>query len=454
MKKIVGIIAALALVAGVAFADDPSVSPSLVEFSGNAEFGWRADFDNETHGMYNNNSATLKITFVPKEVSKSTSGDPLWGELKIETGAEANEITSGTKLEVPSVSVKTAKIHFVDGDTFVHMDILGPKLELDGIKGPLAVETEKAFGTEAAGDKAGTPNGFNINFGVPVVAFNVSFADNGEDATPNYGASNGADEPVAGATTKSKKHYSFLADATLKPIDGLAVYAGIAKSTTKGKDKLAFAANAKYTFAIDDTLSLIPAVAFHAYDFKGQALGASLLFKWGPDGKEPKFLALKPAGMSIGDKCTSGASVYYTKTLDAKDAAGKSVDDGEFGFAVYDNTLMSLVGEDAGDLSAAAKFTAKTADFAKGVLAFALSYSNTFGADGDLPIGFSAKVSFGLDLAQDKDNTALAYEIGLTQKTLIENTELHLTYKGSQSKIVGADNAKKGNVEVGCKISL
>ena len=217
---------------------------------------------------------------------------------------------------------------------------------------------------------------------------------------------------------------------------------------------MAFAANAKYTFAIDDTLSLIPAVAFHAYDFKGQALGASLLFKWGPDGKEPKFLALKPAGMSICDKCTSGASVYYTKTLDAKDAAGKSIDDGEFGFAVYDNTLMSLIGEDAGDLSAAAKFTAKTADFAKGVLAFALSYSNTFGADGDLPIGFSAKVSFGLDLAQDKDNTALAYEIGLTQKTLIENTELHLTYKGSQSKIVGADNAKKGNVEVGCKISL
>ena len=452
MKKIVGIIAALALVAGFAFADDPSVSPSLVEFSGNAEFGWRADFDNETHGMYNKNSATLKITFVPKEVKKATSGDPLWGEIEIQTNAEGHEMAGGTDVVVPTAKVNKAVIHFIDSDDsfFLHMDILGPKLELDGLKGPLAVETEKAFGTESAGDKAGTPNGFKLNFGVPIVKFNFSFADNGEDATPNYGAS----EPAAAPTTKSKKNYSFLADATLAPIDGLSVYAGIAKSTTKGKDKLAFAANAKYTFAIDDTLSLIPAVAFHAYDFKGQALGASLLFKWGPDGKEPKFLALKPAGMSIGDKCTSGASIYYTKTLDAKDAAGKSVDDGEFGFAVYDNTLMSLVGEDAGDLSAAAKFTAKTADFAKGVLAFALSYSNTFGADGDLPIGFSAKVSFGLDLAQDKDNTALAYEIGLTQKTLIENTELHLTYKGSQSKIVGADNAKKGNVEVGCKISL
>jgi len=35
-----------------------------------------------------------------------------------------------------------------------------------------------------------------LNFGVPIVKFNFSFADNGADATPNYGASNGAKEPV------------------------------------------------------------------------------------------------------------------------------------------------------------------------------------------------------------------------------------------------------------------
>ncbi len=457
MKKIVGIIAALAMVAGVAFADDPSVVPSLVEFKGSADFGWKADLDNETHGMYNNNSASLKITFVPKGVSKATSGDPLWGELKIETGNEAHELAAGTALKVPSVSVKTAKIHFVDGDFFVHMDILGPKLGLDGIKGPLAVETEKDFGSQAAGDKAGTPNGFTINFGVPVVSFNVSFADNGEDATPAWGAS----EPAAAPTTKSKKNYSFLADATIKPIADLSIYAGIAMSTTEtdNKNKLAFGANAKYKFAIDDTLSLTPAVAFHAYDFKTQKLGASLLFKWGPDGKDPGFLALKPANMSIGKKCTSGASVYFTKTLDAKDDAGKAIDDGAFGFAVYDNTLMSLIGEDAGDLSLAAKFTTTTADFGKGTLALAAAYSNTLMKDGDLPIGLTAKVSFGLDLNKDapanaNGNTAVAYELGLSQKTLIEFTELYIKYNGSVSEIAGADNKKKGAIDIGCKISL
>ena len=465
MKKIVGIIAALAMVAGVAFADDPSVVPSLLEFKGSADFGWKADLDNETHGMYNNNSASLKITFVPKEVKKATAGDPLWGEIEIQTNAEGHELVN-KPVVVPTAKVNKAKIHFVDGDFFVHLDILGPKLALDGLKGPLAVETEKDFGTQRAGDfstkadgtfdKFNTPNGFTINFGVPVVSFNVSFADNGEDA--NWGASETPDA-TGKFTTKSKKNYSFLADATIKPIDGLAVYAGIAMSTAEGKDKLAFGANAKYTFAIDDTLSLIPAVAFHAYDFKTQKLGASLLFKWGPDGKEPKFLKLTPTGygdyMSIGDKCTSGASVYFTKTLDAKDeATGKAIDDGAFGFAVYDNTLMSLIGEDAGDLSLAAKFTTTTADFGKGTLALAAAYSNTLLKDSDLPIGLTAKVSFGLALAEDDDKTAVAYELGLTQKTLIEFTELYLKYSGSQSKLAGAANAKKGAIDIGCKISL
>ena len=464
MKKIVGIIAALAMVAGVAFADDPSVVPSLVEFKGSADFGWKADLDNETHGMYNNNSASLKIKFIPKEVKKATAGDPLWGEIEIQTNDEANELAAGATLKVPTVKVNKAKIHFVDGDFFVHMDILGPKLGLDGIKGPLAVETEKDFGSEEAGDKAGTPNGFTINFGVPVVSFNVSFADNGEDA--NWGASEtpvavDPKDPTKGTkfTTKSKKNYSFLADATIKPITDLSIYAGIAMSTTEKKDKLAFGANAKYKFAIDDTLSLIPAVAFHAYDFKTQKLGASLLFKWGPDGKEPGFLALKPANMSIGNKCTSGASVYFTKTLDAKDAAGKAIDDGAFGFAVYDNTLMSLIGEDAGDLSLAAKFTTTTADFGKGTLALAAAYSNTLLKDSDLPIGLTAKVSFGLDLNKDapanaNGNTAVAYELGLSQKTLIEFTELYIKYNGSVSEIAGADNKKKGVIDIGCKISL
>ena len=462
MKKIVGIIAALALVAGVAFADDPSVTPSLVEFKGSAEFGWKADLDAETHGMYNNNSAALKITFVPKEVKKSTTGEPLWGELVIETGSEANEMTSGT-LSVPSVSVKTAKIHFVDSDDgfFFHMDILHPGFGVGGVKGALATDTEKEFaGVDITGAPIGvdTPNGFTLKFGIPLISFDVAFGDNGEDAKlVAWGASDGADDPVAGATTKSKKWYTFKVATTIKPIDGLEIGAGIAKSTQTGADKLALGATAKYTYTIDGDMAVVPALAFSAYDMKNQKLGASVLFKWGPDGKEPGFIALTPTlykdYMTIGNKCTSGVSVYFTKTLDSKDALGID-DDGVVGFAVYDNTLMSLIGEDAGDLSVAAKYTAFTEEFGKGVLALAAAYSNTFAKDSDLPIGFAAKFSFGMALAEDSDNTAIAYSVELTQKTLIANTELWIKYAGSQSKLAGAANAEKGAIDIGCKISL
>ena len=459
MKKIVGIIAALALVAGVAFADDPSVTPSVVEFKGSAEFGWKADLDAETHGMYNNTTESFKITFVPKEFSKKTSGEPLWGELEIQTGDQANEIGIGTKLEVPSVTVKTAKIHFVDSDDgfFFHMDILHPDFGVGGVKGALATDTEIAFaGASIAG--LDTPNGFTLKFGIPLISFDVAFGDNGEDAKlVAWGASDGADDPVAGATTKSKKWYTFKVATTIKPIDGLEIGAGIAKSTQTGADKLALGATAKYTYTIDGDMAVVPALAFSAYDMKNQKLGASVLFKWGPDGKEPGFLALTPTlykdYMTIGNKCTSGVSVYFTKTLDSKDALG-SDDDGLVGFAVYDNTLMSLIGEDAGDLSVAAKYTAATDDFGKGVLGLAAAYSNTFAKDSDLPIGFAAKFSFGMALAEDSDNTAIAYSVELTQKTLIANTELWIKYAGSKSKLTGAANAEKGAIDIGCKISL
>jgi len=467
MKKIVGIIAALALASAV-FADAPVVEWGTPTFSGNATFGWKADFDKETHGMYNTTEGKFGIQWSTKGSTSSAHTKDLWGELAIE-GAEAKNDAANAALTLASatkVEVKTAKIHFIDSDDsfFLHLDILKPSFKVGGIAGALATDTEKSFAgvdiTDAKGLAVDTPNGFTLKFGVPVISFDVAFGDNGADATPAYGASDGAAAPVAGAKTKSVKYYSFKVATTIKPVDGLEIGAGIAMSTTKNKDKLALAATVKYTYTIDGELAILPAVSFSAYDMKNQQLGASLLFKWGASGKEPGFLALKPANMSIGNKCTSGASVYFTKTLDAKDeATGKAKDDGEFGFAVYDNTLLSLVGEDAGNLNMAAKFTAKTAAFGKGVLAFAVAYDNTFMKDGDLPIGFTAKFSFGMDLDKDaaanaKGNTAMAYSIGLTQKTLIENTELHITYTGSQSEIVGADNAKKGAIDIGCKISL
>ena len=122
MKKIVGIIAALALASAV-FADAPSATPAVAEFSGNATFGWKADLDADTHGMYNNDTATLKITWVTAgDVTKEHSKD-LWGEIQVKNDAwEGSNALPAAK----AASVATAKIHFIDNDDgfFLNMNIL------------------------------------------------------------------------------------------------------------------------------------------------------------------------------------------------------------------------------------------------------------------------------------------------------------------------------------------
>ena len=431
MKKIVGIIAALALASAV-FADKPDLTTSVTKFEGNATFGEKVDLDKETHGMYNTTSATVEVKWasggdVTKDHSKS-----LWGEIQV----KSDEKKDGGAFAI-SADVKTAKIHFIDGDFFLNMNILKPNFEVGGLGYVLATDNGDnalAFGKAKAGDAAGTPNGFTLSLGVPIISFDIAFGDNGADATPAW-------KDAAG-----KKNYSFKAATTIKPIDGLEVAGGVAMSTTETKDKLAIGASAKYAYSLTDTLSLNPYVAFSMYDGKDQNLGAALLFKWGAEKQEPGFLALS-GDMTIGNKCTNGFSVAFTKTLD------KDPDDGKLTVAVFDNTLLGLVGEDAGKLSLAAKFTANTAAFGDGVIAAGAVYDNTFLSDSDLPIGFTAKVSFGLDLGKDENNMGISYMFKLTQKTLIENTELYASYEATP-KLYADESKKKGTIDIGCKISL
>ena len=72
MKKIVGIIAALALVSAV-FADEPSVTPVTSEFTGNAKLEWIADLDGETTGMANATEASFKLKFVTEGTTLGSS---------------------------------------------------------------------------------------------------------------------------------------------------------------------------------------------------------------------------------------------------------------------------------------------------------------------------------------------------------------------------------------------
>ena len=241
MKKIVGIIAALAL-AGSVFADDPSVVPSLVAFSGKAKIEYQVDLDKEAFGIYNEESAEFKVCFVPKDVKKSTSGDGLWGELVIKTGDAANEYkathTAGSAaFALPTVSVDTAKIHFTDDDFYVVMNIKAPGLSVGGGDIITATSSKKAF--PGASVTLANKAGFTLNFGLKdTVDFNIQFADNG-------------------VVKSDAKKFAFVFDASLKAVDGLTLNAGVGYGTEK--EKLVAAVKADYKLAIGD-MYLKPAV--------------------------------------------------------------------------------------------------------------------------------------------------------------------------------------------------
>lgn len=394
MKKIVGIIAAFALVAGTVFAD-PEVAPVITNFSGDASIEWIDDLDAEKTGLKNSESASFKIKFI-NEGTKSTTGDGLWGELQIKAGSVENEATLGKGgtgyTTIPAPTVETAKIHFVDGDTSVVMNIKAPGFGVGGGDILLATASATAFPSKSVA--LTNANGFTLEVAVPMVKANIKFADNG--------------------LQKSKdKKYAFGADATITPISGLDIYGGFAYSQEKVGDKepMAYAAKVAYTYAIDDKFSLIPSFGYAATNAKDdQEVGGALFFKWGAGADDAGFL--KVAGTdAVANKVNNGISVAAKSTL--KDKAGWDITVG-----AYDDAL--LAGYVAG-LKLGAQYAMNTEKDGY-ALGLAAAYANTF----DVGIGLKVSGKFSLLNTNDgKDSkSGFAYEAGVETEDVIQNTTL------------------------------
>lgn len=423
MKKIVGIIAALAL-AGSVFAD-PSVTPVIATFDGNAKLEWIADLDAETTGMKNSEEATFKVKFIA-EGTKETSGDGLWGELKIKAGNTEVEAKSGgaavSGVAVANPTVETAKIHFVDGDTFVKVNIKAPGLSLGG--GDLVLATKSPWKDAKVGVTLTGKQGFTVEAGIPAVDFNLQFADNGQQKS-------------------DAKEFGIVFDATLKgaafDVDGLAVTAGFGYATEKvaGKSQdAAIFAKATYKLAIDDTYYVRPTVSF---GLQGEAkqLVAGVLFGWGADGKEPGFAKFSNGTVNISNKCSNGVSIALSSTLADKAPMA-------FLFGFYDDTLL----KDFGLTMAAQLEVADLANFGTGADAFdfALKY-----ASGDLFGDWKVSANLGIKFLIDPSKFGALYGFEVKNGAIIQNTDLYVSYSGEHAKDIGAAD-KKGAVTLGAKI--
>lgn len=125
MKKIVAMGAIAALAGGMIFADEPAVDIKLAEFNGNATAKWGVDLDAGQTG-FTNTEGDLNIKLnLWNEGEKSTTGDGIWGEIKIKgkalairgkDGRSANNVEVTAKQSVYKVNADIPDTADANGD--------------------------------------------------------------------------------------------------------------------------------------------------------------------------------------------------------------------------------------------------------------------------------------------------------------------------------------------------
>ena len=327
MKKIVALGAIAALAGGMIFADEPAINTSIAEFSGNAEVKWGMDLDAGQHGFTNSTDSKLKVNLWDGG-TKSTEGDDIWAELKIEAKAGAIEngvfkdgaeqkakITlkedekthkwSGSgEWDATKPEIKEAKIHI--GENF-YVDIRSGSTQVGEFKPDAAIVADKAW-LDNAGVKF--ENGIQAGYDAEAFKFSLDFRSYKADKT-NYTSSYGIavngglkDNLVPGLTVDAglgvnlSTDYKDCKDPTIedKVADDVASvdkhaaaiidwdksiatdHALPAKMKINGEEvtlkegrQIAYALKAAYKFALDDSMYVKPSAGFRGSYTTGTA---------------------------------------------------------------------------------------------------------------------------------------------------------------------------------------
>jgi len=391
MKKALAVLLALGMVFA-AFADAPAADLSVVSVTGNAALEWISNLEAKTNGFNNSSEVKVKINlFNGGDVA--TSGDGVWGELKIVTDKDgfvevgANTPFASEIANVPMFAkIDTAKIHFVDGDVGIALNILAPGLGIGDVVLPVATAFDSQKSAAYNPDDGSLTNGFALEITSSVIDANFKVLDNGVAADKEWG---------------------FGADATIKAVDNMNLKAAFSFAN----ETVAFGASADYKLAINDAIYLKPVVAFAMMD-EDKELAASALFGWGTEEQEPDLFY-------ISNKCADGVSVTFKTALNDADPV--------VAIRLYDSTLLD-------GLKVGAEFLLPGK-----VLNAAVKY----GTDIDI---LSIALAFGYTSNFDDEKNGFKYSVELSTDDVIDNTNLYAKYEGEK------DN--NGKITVGAKISL
>jgi len=475
MKKALVILLALSMVFAV-FADEPAAKNEVAEFTGNASVTWGVNLDTGKTGFKNDTSASLKFTLMGAG-DKSTSGEGVWGELKIKVG-DPLQYENGT-WKNGTASVDTAKIHIND---MIAIGILSGSNAYGEYKPTLAVFSDKGH---VKTDKVGgaVTQGINVDVTLDkLLDLSVDFrsAPTAAYAEAGYKDAFGVDPTKAAersvkpenfetfeaywtalqaenATVKSKSdtiaaenarlqayndwkkakdgykdygnyanQYGIGAKLALKAVDNLNLSVGFGMDFYGTTKPWGLAVAADYKLGLTETMYIKPQVGFTMSNKeKSGKIATALLVGWGSENQDTNI-------KWISKKVSDGFSVATEISLDSKKPIPLCV-------GVWDSTFVE-------NLKVGAQFhVANLKAFAINTLAVEFAY--------DLG-GIKPAVAFAMDNGGDltetfnKEDTMKLF-VGCDFTGFVANTTFSLAYESGNLK---ASANKLGTVNVTAKI--
>ncbi len=331
-------IAAAALATSM-FAGEPASNPSVASFNGNASVEWGVDLDAGKTGFKNDTWSEFKMKLFDTG-TKETSGEGIWGELKIkiedDDSVGPNGVNNGTP-KWKAAAVDTAKLHFGN----VYVGIMSGDTQTGDLDFATAVRS---------GDPWFHPGRWLTNVGSNATQGIVAGY---EDGNLNIAVDFRSDN----TTTQYTDNYKIAGEVALKDsnewVNGLAVKAGASynlsekyyknedNKVVKVEDKthiLGYSASAAYKLAIDDTYYVKPMVGITGTNSSNadteatsnaNSLVASVLFGWGGNnsyGSAGGMYYFKEDGDNYVRGVTPGVSVLGKINLPSTAKAGKGKD--------------------------------------------------------------------------------------------------------------------------------
>ena len=407
MKKALVILMALSMVFA-AFADEPAVKNEIAEFTGNASVTWGVDLDAGKTGFKNDASGSFKFTLIGGG-DKSTTGDGVWGELKIKIddiqytgmGAWTIDFTAGTITQpwgTKAVSIETAKIHLND---MIAIGIKEGSNKYGEYKPVTAVKSDCHYATGNVGGNV--TDGITVEVAVPdLIDFNIDFRSV-EQYTNQYGI----------GTSLAVKAVENL---NLKVGFGIDFY---------NNNPWGLSASADYKLGLSDTMYLKPQVGFTMTnaDNSGE-LTTALLVGWGKENQDTniKFISKKVSdGFSVATKIAFADNSPIPLCVGLWDST--FVENLKFGAQFHVNNLK---------------------DFALNTLGFEFAYDL-----GGIKPAFGFAMDKGGDLGWT-DDLKIAFSVDFTG--FVDNTTFTLAYNSGNLKASAGE--KLGKIDLTAKISF